>query len=110
VAWFVSNITKAHDLETVVHCRHQKVTVSSWRRMPLDPPSTTSDVCLSKWCKKFPGIKQPDGAVVTANSDKVLRVRVALDASHTSVEPEHALGNGCRHSFYAAHLLLAIIG
>ena len=53
----VSNIMKAHDLETIMHRCDQKVVAPRWRRMPLYPPSTTSDVGLGKRFKEFSGVE-----------------------------------------------------
>jgi hypothetical protein len=78
--------------------------------VPLHPPSTTTNVRLNKRRKGFSGVKQPDSAVVAANSKKMFDVWVALNASHAGVEPKSPLDNNGRSASYATHLLLVIIG
>ena len=53
----VSNIIKAHDLETIMHRRDQKVVTPRWRRMPLYSPSTASDIGVGKRFKKLSGVE-----------------------------------------------------
>jgi hypothetical protein len=66
--------------------------------VPLHSPSTTSDICLGKWLKGLTGVKYPDCGIVTANSDKVFEVWMALDASHTGVESGHPLDKDRMHA------------
>jgi len=82
----MSNVAKAHNLETIVHRGHQKVVSSRRSRMPLYPPSTATDICLGKGLERHSRVEQSDSGVVTANGDKIFDVWMTLNGCHASVK------------------------
>lgn len=56
---------EAHDLESVMHARYQKVVFTFFGRMPLDSPSSAAYVGLHEWDEEFAFVEQSDCIIVT---------------------------------------------
>lgn len=72
-------LPEPHDLEPIMHARHQQIILPLWCWMPLDAPGAASHVRFSEGLGEGAGVEEADGRVVAAYGDEVLDVRVALD-------------------------------
>jgi len=61
------------DFEAVVHASNEEILFPFLRRMPLYAPSTTSDVHIHEWDKRFSNVKQTNGAVVAAETCELIK-------------------------------------